>query len=176
MGRPSKLSESQRLEIERRLTAGEKPADLAREFKVSPATMCRVFAKPVSEIKAVAQQLVSAEVALRALPVSQQLSALSLAEELRTISTHLAGAARFGAATAHRLAGIANANVAKVDDATPLDEVSMESLKGVAVLTRMANDSATIGLNLLNANKDAVKRSDAPPVPDGLGHFYGGEA
>lgn len=173
MGRPSKLSESQRLEIERRLTAGEKPADLAREFKVSPATISRLFSKPVSEIKAVADQLVSAETALRNLPVSQQITALNLAEELRTTSMHLAGAARFGAATAHRLAGIANGNVAKIDDATPLDAASLESLKGIAVLTRMANDSANIGLNLLAANKEVIKRNESPDIPSGLGHFYG---
>ena len=99
----------------------------------------------------------AAEGALRALPVSEQVQALNLADELRAISMHLAGAAKFGAATAHRLNGIAHAKVQEIDDAAPLSAESLESLKGVAVLTKIANDSATIGLNLLAANKEAIK-------------------
>jgi len=173
MGRPSKLSEKQWLEIERRILAGEKPSELADEFKVSRAAVSRRVSKPAQAVKEVANQIVAAETALRALPVSQQGLAISLADELRQISAHLAGAARFGAATAHRLSGIAHAKVQEIDDAAPLDEESLGALKGVAVLTRMANDASTIGVNLLAANKDRLKESDKPDVPAGLEHFYG---
>lgn len=166
MGRPSKLSDKQKAEIQKRLLANEKPADLAREFKVSPATISRLFAKPLEEIKAVANQLVSAEDALKKLGVSQQLAALQLADELRATSMHLATAAKFGAATANRLSGIAHMAVQKIDDSKPIGPESIESLKGVAVLTKMANDSAAIGLNLLAANKDTVKRLNEEPPPE----------
>ena len=112
-------------------------------------------------MKSVAGQLVRAEEALRELPVSAQLSALTLADELRAISLHLAGAAKYGAATAHRLAGVAHGKVQEMDDAAPLGE-SMDTLRNVAVLTKMANDASTIGLNLLAANKDMLK-----PAGDG---------
>lgn len=167
MGRPSKLTEKQWAEIQQRLLKGEKAADLAREFKVSKTRISERFSERTGTIRNVAEQLVSAEGALRALPVSEQVQALNLADELRAISMHLAGAAKFGAATAHRLNGIAHAKVQEIDDAAPLSAESLESLKGIAVLTKIANDSATIGLNLLAANKEAIKEmnQDQRPQP-----------
>jgi len=173
VGRKSKLTDAQWAEVERRLLAGEKRDHLAREFKVSGPAITQRCGKRLVTVKAVANQLVSAEVSLRKLPIADQVQALNLADELRSISTHLAGAARYGAATAHRLAGIANGKVAEVDDAAPLTAEGVEALKGVAVLTKLANDSAVIGLNLLAANKDSAKRAEIAEVPDGLGHFYG---
>ena len=165
MGRPSKLSPGQWEEIGRRLAKGERASDLAKEFGVSKTRVSERFSARTETVKAVANQLVAAEEALRSLPVSEQLSALSLADDLRAISTHLASAAKFGSATAHRLAGIAHAKVQEIDDAAPLTADSLESLKGVAVLTRMANDASQIGVNLLAANKDRVNRiNDAAEV------------
>jgi len=64
-----------------------------------------------------------------------------------------------GAATAHRLNALANSEVAKVDDSSPLS--SLENLRGVGVLTKLANESANIALNLLAANKDRVANIEA---------------
>lgn len=157
MGRPSKLNERQWDAIGKRLLAGEKAADLAREFGISPATISARFSKRIETVKTVANQLVATENAIRSLPVSEQVSVFALADELRAISTHLAGAAKYGSATAHRLAGIAHAKVQEIDDAAPLDAESIESLKGVAVLTKMANEASQIGVNLLAANKETVR-------------------
>lgn len=165
MGRSSKLTEKQWAEIGRRLTAGEPAAMLAKEFGIDRAAISRKFSQQVKTVKSVANQLLAAEVALHALPIAQQLSAITLADQLRSISGHLAGAANYGAATAHRLAGIANGRVAQIDDATPLDEDGMVELKAIAVLTRMANDAAEIPLNLLKANKevvDTINKRDEP--------------
>jgi hypothetical protein len=162
MGRPSKLSAKQWQEIEKRLLAGESQGKLAREFGISRSVITGRFSARLSTIKDVANQLVSAEGALREMPVSDQLLTLNLADELRAISMHLASAAKYGSATAHRLNALAHTEVLKVDDAKPLD--SLESLKSVGVLTKLANDSAAIGLNLLAANKDTVKQL-APPLP-----------
>lgn len=167
MGRRSKLTDRQWEEIQKRLLAGEKASDLAKEFRVSPATISGRFSKSIGNVKSVANQILATETALRSLPISEQISAISLADDLRAISKHLAGAGKFGAATAHRLTGIAHAKVQEIDDAAPLNEESIEALKGVAVLTKMANDASTIGLNLLAANKEAVKEMNqqARPIP-----------
>lgn len=155
MGRPSKLRPSQWAEIDRRYLAGEKAADLAREFGVHKAAISRRVAQPAKETKRVANQLVAAEQELRSLPVAQQLQALTLADELRAISMHMAGAAKYGAATAHRLAGVANGQVDKIDDANPMN--SQEVLQGISALTKMANDAATIPTNMLAANKELIR-------------------
>ena len=88
-----------------------------------------------------------------------QAAAVSLADELRSISGHLAAAARYGSASAHRLQALAHGEVQKIDDTNPLE--SIEALKGVHALTRLANDSAATGLALLSANKEAARDSDA---------------
>ncbi len=170
MGRPSKLTDAQWEVIKSRVAKGEKPADLAREYKVSKAAVSNRVSKRIETIKTVANQMVSAEQALRSLPVSEQLITISLADDLRAISTHLAGAAKYGAATAHRLSGIANAEVQKIDDAAPLSAQSVESLKGVSALTRLANEASVIGRDLLAANKDMKRKGEGeePETPSGV--------
>lgn len=157
MARPSKLTNKQWADIRRRLLAGEKAANLAREFGVSRASISTKVTKRLETVKTVANQIVAADHALRSLPVTEQLETLTLADDLRAISMHLAGAGKFGAATAHRLSGIAHAKVAEIDDAEPLSAESMESLKGIAALTKVANESSIIPMGLLNANKDFIR-------------------
>lgn len=165
MGRPSKLTEKQWAEIQQRLLKGEKAADLAREYGVSKTRISERFSERIGTVKSVANQIVSAEAALRALPVTEQVQALNLADELRAISTHLAGAAKYSAATSHRLSGIAHAKAQEIDDAAPLDDDSREALKDVAVLTKIANDAAVIPTALLSANKEAVKELNQAARP-----------
>ena len=85
------------------------------------------------------------------------------------------GAASFGAANAHRLHGIANGIVQRIDDAEPLTEASMEAAKIVAALTKLGNDAALIPLGLLAANKERVINSDpdAKRKPLTINDFYG---
>lgn len=157
MGRKSKLTDRQWEQIGKRLLAGETGRSLAKEFGVSEAAIRARFSAQNAEIKTVANQIVAAETALKALPISAQIAVHNLADDLRAMSTHLAGAGKYGAATAHRLSGIAHAKVQEIDDASPLDAEGIESLKGVAVLTKMANEASTIAVNLLAANKEMVK-------------------
>jgi transposase-like protein len=191
MGRKSALTPEQWAEIDRRiLLGGESVNKLAAEFGVNESSIRRKVkpnkaenaeqAKSHPELRALAERKVAADTEVQKvaeqiaqLPIATQRVVVDLADDLRAISSHLAGAARFGAATAHRLSGIAHAKVQEIDDAAPLDEESLGALKGVAVLTRMANDASTIGVNLLAANKDRLKEGDKPDVPAGLEHFYG---
>ena len=158
MGRPSKLSPAQWREIERRAAEGESILALAKEFGVARSTVSERVSVISDTVRKTAQQVAAAQTALAALPVAQQYTALTLADKLRNISASLADAAALGAATAHRLQALANSEVGKVDDAAPL--ASVESLRGVSVLTKLANDSASIALNLLSANKDSVNKAN----------------
>lgn len=168
MGRKSSLSDKQWAEIGKRLLIGAESARaLAREFGTSEASVRRKFPAQRKDVKTVANQIVAAERAFNALPISSQIDAHNLANDLRSISMHLAGAAKYGSATAHRLAGIANGKVQEIDDAAPLNDESLSALKGIAVLTSLANNSAEIGLGLLKANKEAIddlnKKDKGPP-------------
>ena len=90
----------------------------------------------------------------------QQAQAISLAEKLRNISNSLAHAAENGAATAHRLSAIANLQVQKIDEEEPMN--SQEQLQAISALTKIANDAASLGLGLVNANKGAAPESEKP--------------
>lgn len=165
MGRKSKLTEQQWHEIERRMLEGEPIRALAREFKVSESTIRERKSAQVADIKKAAETIVAGEQALAKLPISAQITAQNLASKLRSISSHIANAADYSAATAHRLSALANQEVQKIDDANPL--ASTDKLKGVAVLTNLANSASTIGINLLSANKEMIKKGmeDEPPTP-----------
>lgn len=162
MGRKSTLTESQWNEIQERLLRGESGRSLAKEFGVSEAAIRKRIGAQTKKIKNVANQIVTAEQAFKALPIGAQISTRTLVDELRDISSHLSGAAKYGAATAHRLSGIAHAKVQEIDDASPLDDKSRLALSDISVLTKMANASSEIGLNLLNANKDMIAEANKP--------------
>lgn len=162
MARPSKLSPAQWAEVDKRRLEGESRRSLAREFGISEAAIREREEKHgrVETVQKVAAKIVDAEASLAALPVAAQVSAHNLAAKLRNISASLASAAELGAATAHRLQALANTEVAKVDDAQPMQ--SLENLRNVGVLAKLANDSAAIALNLVAANKDQVQRINNP--------------
>lgn len=172
MGRPSKLTPAQWAEIERRLLAGETARKLGPEFGLAESAIRKRFGAQFgaqsARVQTAARKLADANAAmdeantaLEALPLAQRQIAITLADDLREISRHLAAAARYGSATAHRLAGIAHGKVQEIDDAAPLTDESVATLKGVAVLTRMANEAATIGVNLLKANEETIREVNA---------------
>jgi len=160
MGRKSKLNPLQWAEIERRLLEGESRTGLGREFGISEAAIRERFSGPMDKVKAAAAKIVDAERAMAELPPLAQITANSLARKLRSISESLASAAELGAATAHRLNALANSEVGKVDDAAPMESIA--NLRNVGVLTKLANESASIGVNLLAANRETIQRMNAP--------------
>lgn len=165
MARPSKLTPDQWAEVERRALEGaESLRAIAKEFGIDEAAIRRRVNPQTPQVRRVAEKLADAHTELAALPRPQQYMAVSLADKLRNISTSLAAAAELGAATAHRLSALANSEVTKVDDADPL--ASAENLRGVHALTKLANDSASIALNLIAANKDTVTRINAGDQED----------
>lgn len=166
MARPSKLNDAQLREIEQRMLSGEAGCALAREFGVTYNAIKKRLSARVNQTKQVANQLIAAEDALSALPPGAQLNAVNLAAQLRAVSGHLASAATFGAMTAHRLGRLAHQQATRVDGKDPLGDASQQALAGVVMLTKTANMSAEIGLNLMRANKEATSLDDdAPPLP-----------
>lgn len=144
---------------------GESAANLSREYGISQAAISVRVSKVSKLVTEAAHKLADAQTTIAALPVAQQYAAVNLADKLRSISNSIASAADLGAKTAHRLHSLANSEVNKVDDADPLNPESMEALKGVSVLTKLANDSSHIALNLLNANKgNGVMTGDETPL------------
>lgn len=171
MGRKSSLTPEQWVQVERRhLVDGESINSLAAEFGVNESSIRRRIKPNKAELpngekplRVLAEQKAEADRQSRRiadqiaeLPIARQQIVTDLASMLTDISSHLASAAKYGAATAHRLAGIAHVKAAEIDDAKPLNEESVNALKGIAVLTKMANDASEIGVNLLRANKEAV--------------------
>ena len=159
MGRPSKLNDKQWASIERRIVGGESIRSLAKEFKIGAATISERVSERIPKHKELAKSLACVEVAFDSLSVSEQVSVRSLADTLKSISYHLGGAAENGARTAHRLSMIANTQVEQIDETASL-EANTEALKSIAAMTRVANDAASTGLNLLNANKERSGNRD----------------
>jgi hypothetical protein len=96
------------------------------------------------------------------LPVSAQITAQTYASKLRAMGDNMLSAASLNAATSHRLAAIANAQVSKVDDADPM--ASADVLKSVAALTEMSNRSGEQAMKLIVASsKDGGMK---PPGED----------
>jgi hypothetical protein len=156
MGRPSKLTDNQWEQIQKRMLGGESASELAREYGVTEGAIRKKVSTKIVQIKTIAKQMVEVESIYEALPINTKIAVRTLADELKEISMHLASAARYGAATAHRLAGIANE---KTDDLDPADIIDMNRLREIAALTRTANEASNIGINLIKANQEAIKQS-----------------
>jgi hypothetical protein len=154
MGRPSKLTESQWDELGQRLSGGEIPADLSREYGISQTSISKRFSQfPKNEIRKVAETLA-------AMPVQASAAAMTLADTLRTMQGSANRGGQYGLATAEVLHERAYREVRKIGD----EPVDLETLKGVAALTRTANEAASMGMVLLAANRDSGKGDAAQPI------------
>lgn len=173
MARPSVITDKQWKDIEARVLNGESMRAIAREYNVSEGAIRKRINTQTKPVKEIANQLARAELALEALPINTQVKIRSLADELKDISHHIASAARYGAMTAHKLAGMANAQVEMIDESAPIDEV-IDSMKMVSGLTNMANEAGKTAIQLLNTNKEQVQRIAEPEEQEvmSLDDFY----
>ena len=167
MGRPSKLSDRQWDRVGARLAGGETTTALAKEYGVSKAAVSKRLSERTKQVQAAAGLLVQTETAMQKLTVSEQVTAQSLANGLMAISASLIHAAVSGAATAQHLSGIAHKAALQILE-VPTDEDAMQALKGVAALTRTANEASGIGIDLLKANRDALASSLKPGAAESL--------
>jgi len=166
VGRPSKLSSVQEREILQRLAAGESNRAVAKDFHVGEATIRRIFSAQVPKVRDVAQRLAVAEKELESMPVSAQRATRTLADQLKDIGNNLATAARYGSATAARLAELAHGELKDIQGQDgKLDGVKVLN---IGVLTRTANEAAVPALRLVVATQgnppDAPEDEDQPTL------------
>ena len=149
-GRPSKLTSRQWEEIRRRLAAGESTSALAREFKVSKATISGRCSQKVERLKTLASKKISVDAEFDHLPISEQAAVINLVDQMKATTTNLATAARHGSATSARLAQIANRKAVQLDPAAP----DPDDLRMVSALIQTSNQAATIGTAMLTVTKN----------------------
>lgn len=167
MARKSKLTEQQWSEILDRNLAGESIRSLAKEYSISAMAVQKKISLQAEKVKTIANQLVKTEQAVSDLPVSLQRKVYTFADRIRSINQHLAGAAEYGAATAHRMSQIANALTDQIDEVDP--ENSMDKIKAVAALSDTANRASSIAVSLAKNSADKpipVDEPEALPTPD----------
>ena len=152
MARRSKLTEKQWNEILERHLAGESIRSLAREYGVSEGAIRQKITTQAEKIKSVAKQIVTVEKTLDSLPISTQVHVRNYADRLKVISGHMVSAAEYGAATSHRLAQIANTQTEKIDDVNP--GASIETIRTISVLTKTANEAASLAFNIAKVCAD----------------------
>ena len=139
---------------------------MAAEYKISDMAIRKRISSHTKPIKAIANQLATAEIALERLPISSQCKVRSLVDTLKGISFHISNAAEYSAKTSHRLSRIANAQVEKIDETNPLGNIDV--IKEIAAITDVSNKAASIALNLMAANKwngfTTSAQEDAPQI------------
>ena len=86
---------------------------------------------------------------------------------LRAISDNLTRAAVIGSENAVRLSEAASFEIVK---ATLTSDLDIEAMKLASGLTKAANDSAQLGVQLIQVNKD--KNVDPPKPARSLDEFY----
>ena len=172
MPAPSKLTDKQWWDVEKRISEGESMRALAKEYKVTEGTIRHRVNTHLKPMLDVAKQLADAELAKEALSIITQVKIRTLADELKSISVHLTGAARLGAMTSHKLAELANIQVNLIDEENPM--ASEDAMKSVSALSRMSNDSSQIAISLINANKDQMNKLSNPDEKEvkSINDFY----
>lgn len=158
MARPCPLTDGLRVDIGRRIAAGESIRALSREYKIPESTLRSNFSAQAPQIREVAQSLATAELCLAALPVTAQRSARTLADQLKMVEEHYAHTAELGADTAHRLAGIANRKARALGD-----DVESEDLRTIAALSDVVVRSLNPATQMI-----AVKPKEAVTTVAGL--------
>lgn len=161
MARPSKISDEQLAKIWERHLAGETLSALAKEYGMSKSSLSARLEGKKEGLKGLAQELVDVETKISALPVPQQKAVRNFADDLKDISYHLAGSAKYGAMNSHRLNQIANLQLDKIDETDPMK--TPQHVQAVAALTDVANEASKTPINLIKAVKD---NSAVTPPPD----------
>lgn len=167
MARKSKLTEQQWNEILDRNLAGESIRSLAKEYGISAMAVQKKISLQAEKVKTVANQVVTTEKAVFDLPISLQSKVYTLAERIRAINYHLAGAAEYGAATAHRMSQIANTLTEQIDETDP--ESNLDKIRTVAALSDTANRASSIAVSLAKNSADKPIPADEPnanPTPE----------
>lgn len=141
-----------------RAVRGESIRSIADEYKISEGTLrARGIVAQKEGIQDVASRISDAQSDLRSMPALSRIVAVDLANELISISTHLASAAKYGSMTAHRLASIAHDQAQSIDSSCATTTETRVKLRTVAEFTSTANEAGKLGTSLLTANKEQMR-------------------
>lgn len=149
-GRPPKLDDRQKGEIGRRLASGEKAADLIRELKkkhgitISRSRFSELFSDKIDGIQQLATELSSIEQKVSSLPLSEQCSIRTLADQMKEIGGNLMRAAGHSSKTVETLSDIASRQALKLNR----DDPDMEAVAKISQITFTGNRSSEIAMAL----------------------------
>jgi hypothetical protein len=137
----------------RRSIAGETAYRIGKEMGIPESTV-RKNLGPKEEVIAATTTIIKAERDLSALSIPAQMVAFDLLAGLRAISNNLTRAAVLGSENAARLHTIAKVQL----DRATLDpeNIDIDTAREVGGFTRMANEAAALGMQLVNANKEQM--------------------
>lgn len=155
-GKRTRLDEKTWEEITRRfIVGGESASVLGRAYGTSEASIRKRCSAKKCELKTLSNQIVTVSDKYLALNHSSRFIVDDLVANLKVISNNLGSAAAHGAITAAALSRMAIKQIEKVNEDEPLEH--MAELNTVGVLTKLSNESASLGMQLLAANRDVSK-------------------
>jgi hypothetical protein len=133
----------------------------ADKYGVSLSTFHKHAGERAKQVKAAAKAKFEAEQKIRDLPISVQGIAHNMSDNLKSMANHLAGAGNLGAATAHRLALLANQKIESLDP----QKLDMEELREAVALQEGSNRAASTGLDIMRVMKgDTIPEEPKKPV------------
>lgn len=148
--------------MRRYIVDGESASVLARELGVTEGAIRSRASTKKYEVKDLANQIVTSEQRYEKLDKPTKLLVDDMASQLRAISSNLTRAAISGTNTSARLAAMAERQVLKIDTENPMD--TQEELQAVGALTKLSNEAAQLGVQLINANKESLKAQEEKEV------------
>ena len=158
MGRKSKTTPEQDQRLIERHLAGESIRSLAKESGISEASLRAKISAQAKEIKNVSNQIVATEKAIQALPWHAQNLARNRAALMSVIEDNVFAGMVNGSAAFVKLTSMANTELLKVDETDLLSDDSKTRLSMVAGLSKMANETVSPAMAMVNGNKDRLTR------------------
>jgi hypothetical protein len=168
-----KLSEKTWQEVAHRFIVGNESASaLGREYGVSEAAIRKRCGSKKCELKTLSNQIVTISDKYLELEHGSRVIVDDLVTHLKVISSNLGAAAANGAITAAALSRMAIKQIAKVDEDEPLEGIA--HLNTVGVLTKLSNESASLGMQLIAANRDVGKGGGQEQIAAALANLAQG--
>jgi len=167
MGRKSKLTEDQKADVQRRMSAGESCRALAREFGMAESSLRAYFSARVAKIQTTAKRLATVEDEVAALPVSAQLTVRDLAANMRTTAANLAAVTALNTRTAHRLAKLADKTMDRLEDPEVKAERREVELLNLATYGSLSHNLSRVGVSLVTAGHPLKPDEETGPNLDG---------
>lgn len=162
-GRPPKaFSPEKQAAIIAALSEGRTTREVAAMFGEPEATIRSRFSAISAQTISVASQLVSANCAVKTLPIPAQGVAITLAQKMQAITAHLADAALDSSMVSAKAAAVARRQAERIDPEA--EEIDLETLTNMAGATRIAMGAAELGIKLMQVGAATKAAETAAPV------------